>query len=348
MSSSANSLDYTPLNQPVSQADIATYDKYVKSLNQKSVAGFNSSLGIVILVGVGVYALVVVAVIAGQLVESIRTGNMAGLLSVGLAGLIVGVLMAYMALTMRRRQKYLAKLYKFALKNKLQLLADRQPNSSKYPGIIFDEGHSRLVVDALIFPEVGEIGNFRYITGNGKNQQTHRWTYVRIKLTRRLPNMVLDARANNFFGRLSNLPDSFNKGQTLELEGDFNKHFKLYAPKEYERDALYVFTPDVMAAVIDAGKNYDMEVVDDNLLLYSRSTIDLTSEKQLRTLLGAIDRIAAELKHQTKRYADERVDGREINIVAEKGRRLKRGISLSAVALIIIFIVYIVSIIASM
>jgi hypothetical protein len=154
--------------------------------------------------------------------------------------------------------------------------------------------------------------------------------------------MVLDSRKNNFLG--SNLPDTFSRGQTLSLEGDFNNYFTLYAPKEYERDALYVFTPDVMAAVVDAGQAYDMEVVDDNLMLYMPGLVALNSEIKLKMLLGIVEKIGSELRDQSHYYADERVGDRAMNIVAEPGRRLKSGVGIGAIVAFSIFILYFVSI----
>ena len=41
-------------------------------------------------------------------------------------------------------------------------------------------------------PRFVEFANYTYITGSGKNQSTHRWGYVAIKLDVPLPNIVLD------------------------------------------------------------------------------------------------------------------------------------------------------------
>ncbi len=52
-------------------------------------------------------------------------------------------------------------------------------------------------------------------------------------------------------------------GPELELEGDFGKHFELHVPAGYERDALYVLTPDVMQVLIDEAADRRVEIVDD-------------------------------------------------------------------------------------
>ena len=62
--------------------------------------------------------------------------------------------------------------------------------------------------------------------------------------------------------------------QVLSLEGDFDRYFTLYCPKEYERDALYVFTPDLMALLDRRGgavRRRDRRRLDVRLLHRSRS-----------------------------------------------------------------------------
>jgi hypothetical protein len=352
MSSLADSLDYTPLQQPVTAEDIAAYKQFEidYKLKQQSVSGARALDKKVLFIVLGIMALIFVplaimstAGVVHMIISVVHGDSSASVSTFFLTALIVGIVVALGAV-IRHHRRRLAKMYKFAAKNNIQLhVKKRTLLPAEYSGLIFDEGHSQSVNEGYVFADNTEIGNYRYVTGSGKNQQTHLWMYARIKLTRRLPNMVLDARANNLFGRISNLPDSFHKDQTLSLEGDFNKHFTLYAPKEYETDALYVFTPDVMVAVIDAGKAYDMEVIDDNLMLYAKGRIDLTKEQQLRPLLHIIDTIASELKDQSKRYVDERVGDRTMNIVAEPGRRLKSKLGWGAILTIILFVVYIVA-----
>ncbi|MGO2519117.1 MAG: hypothetical protein ACTH8F_03255, partial [Microbacterium sp.] len=115
------------------------------------------------------------------------------------------------------------------------------------------------------------------------------WGYVAVKLDVPLPNIVLDALGNNGFG--TNLPASFRKDQALSLEGDFNKYFTLYCPEGYEQDALYLFTPDIMARFIDNAAELDVEIVDDWLFLYTKrsaSTLDPATWAWLFNVVGAL------------------------------------------------------------
>lgn len=320
-------LNYSSLNQPVTKADITAYKQ---SLGPQK----KTPLIVYIIIGFTGFLYILFMIFSNS-----DSGTEALIQFFGISA-IAAIVVALIAWAIRVYNKKLAKLYRFATQNGItfkQSILD-----PGYAGLVFDEGHSRRVDETYIFPDGSEIGNYQYTTGSGKHRQVHFWSYARIKLTRRLPNMVLDAKQNNFFGKLTNLPDSFNKQQTLSLEGNFNDHFTLYAPQEYGRDALYVFTPDVMAAVIDAGRAYDMEVIDDNLMLYSSGKIKLDSEQELSRIITIMDKIGAELRDQSQHYADERVGDRTQNIIAAPGRRLKSGISVTTILVILGIAAYII------
>ncbi|ALJ22285.1 hypothetical protein [Microbacterium sp. No. 7] len=175
------------------------------------------------------------------------------------------------------------------------------------PGMIFGLGSDRKALDVVRGhqPRFVEFGNHRYTVSSGKNSTTYHWGYVAVKLSSPLPHIVLDARSNNsFFG--SNLPAVFHKDQVLSLEGDFDRYFTLYCPREYERDALYLFTPDIMARFIDNAAALDVEVVDDWMFLYAKrdfSTLDPVTWAWLFSVVGAfLDKFA-----QWERWRDERL-----------------------------------------
>jgi hypothetical protein len=126
----------------------------------------------------------------------------------------------------------------------------------------------------------------------------------------------------------------------LALEGNFNNYFTLYAPKAYERDALYVFTPDVMAAMVDYGQEYDIEIVDDELFIYSGNHFALDKQEFYKRILKIIDAIGSEVIAQTDYYTDERVGNRAANIIAPGGQRLKSGFNWLVVVLILIIVYF--------
>jgi hypothetical protein len=153
-------------------------------------------------------------------------------------------------------------------------------------------------------PRFVEFGNYQYTTSNGKQTQTHRWGYVAVKLDVPLPNIVLDALGNNTLG--NTLALAFSRDQRLSLEGDFDRYFSLYCPAGYEADALYLFTPDVMARFIDHAAQLDVEIVDDWLFLYTRREVSTLDPATWAWLFGAVGALLTKLD-QWARWRDDRL-----------------------------------------
>jgi len=324
-------IDYAPLTTPVTDAEFAAY----KALSAQTTRF--EKIALVVIVTIVLFASLFV--FPWPLVDVLQIKGFGVLMALMLWVGTIGAIMYGLSQLIKAADKKAARLFVFATRNNLTFVKDRLDPG--YSGMIFDEGHARKITRGYGFPGRAEIGNYVYTTGSGKNKQTHTWGYIKVKLPRRLPHMVLDSKSNNVFGRFSNLTDTFGKDQVLSLEGDFNDYFTLYAPKQYERDALYVFTPDVMAKLIDNGGGFDMEVVDDELFIYKGESFGLGSEAELTKLLSIIDSIGTELSEQTDHYADERVADRAQNIIAPQGMRLKRGINWLSVALFILAAFYI-------
>jgi len=220
--------------------------------------------------------------------------------------LVAGGLIATVVTRMiRRTGERWYRLDRFARANGMTWHAEAQ--NPPLPGMIFGIGGSRKATDIVRGdrPRFVEFGNHQYTTGSGRNQTTHKWGYVAVHLTTPLPHIVLDALGNNtLFG--SNLPASFDKDQRLSLEGDFDRYFGLYCSRGYERDALYLFTPDIMARFIDNAAALDVEIVDDWLFLYAKrdfSTLDPAMWAWLFSVVAALlDKFA-----QWERWRDERL-----------------------------------------
>lgn len=235
----------------------------------------------------------------------------------------------------------------------------------RLPGMIFGQGHSRVASDLVRgdLPRFVEFGNYRYTTGSGKSRTTHTWGYVAVKLDVPLPHIVLDAVGNNGLFGASNLPTQFDRDQRLSLEGDFDRFFSLYCPADYERDALYLFTPDIMARFIDNAAALDVEIVDDWLFLYARrdlSTLDPATWAWLFSVVAALlDKLA-----QWARWRDDRLEAlgpetadavasgipgaapgsapvlRPPPGVAPQGRRLKRRVPVALFVILGLFVVW--------
>lgn len=317
MPKSQKTYDFAPLTQPVSFRKAVHASDFLHSYTQKIVFAIGFSIVIFYIA------------ISGE-----PQWWFSALLIIGAIGAVV----VFMAHSARHRLRMRA----FAQANSLEYLETFGTGGNT--GMIFQQGHSKLIQGAFVSSETSwsEIGNFEYVTGSGRSSRTHRFGYIRIKLPRRLPHMVLDSKANNHLGNLfSNLPESFNKNQKLSLEGDFDKYFTLYAPATYKRDALYIFTPDVMQAVIDDSSEFDMEVVGDDLYLYSSGRLSLEKSDTLKRLFQMADTISGKIDHQADYYSDERVGNRAANTIGIGGRTLRTRISTTTFIIVVIVVVII-------
>jgi hypothetical protein len=324
---STATIDYSALQHPVSRADVVAYRRAARAAG-KPWAKFK--VGSIVAVCIGVVAGLLIAfatvstfVSVSRHWEGLRADEVIlFLMPLGVL-LVFAVIGARLVVRGRGKWRRWLRLSRFAEAN--ALLFSPQDPPAGYPGAVFTVGTSRTVTDHLTSTSgrFVDLGNYTYVTGSGKSSTTHRWGFVAVKLDRRLPNMVLDAKSNNRLFGTTNLPETFSKSQRLSVEGDFDRYFTLYCPKEYERDALYVFTPDLLALLIDQSQQFDVEIVDDWMFVYSSEPLRMADAATLDHLFRIVDTVGAKTVTQTERYSDDRVGNRAINMVAPGGRRLK-------------------------
>ncbi|HOA86523.1 MAG: hypothetical protein GX871_02340 [Microbacteriaceae bacterium] len=294
--------DSTPLTGPVDRARVRAWQR-----SQPRASSAVSASTVVVLVVVAVVFVWVFVGIGQIAVRAFTNGDAAIawpvtlLLMLGGGALVVLVPVWYR----RARSARAYRLDQFSRANHLRYVPGL--GAPALPGMIFTLGHSRQASDLVRGdqPRFVEFANYRYTTGSGKNQSTHTWGYVAIKLDVPLPHIVLDAKGNNsLFG--TNLPVSLDREQRLRLEGDFDRFFSLYCPEGYETDALYLFTPDIMARFVDHAAALDVEIVDDWLFLYARRDLVTLDPAAWAWLFGTVQALLDKLG-QWARWRDERL-----------------------------------------
>jgi hypothetical protein len=226
------------------------------------------------------------------------------------------------------------RLTRFALDNGLSY----RPTSPRpsYPGLLFGHGLIAEVYNHLTSVEgrYFDLGNYSVALGRQDGLTTQAGHgFIAINLDRRLPNIVLKTTKRN--GVISHLPVSVVDANTVQLEGNFNDAFTLHCPVGYERDALYVLTPDLMTLLIDETASFDVELVDDWMFVYSSEEFDLTDPELVSRLFRILDTVGDKAVTQTRGYRDERIGSYSANIVAPPGRRVLRGLRGSMIALIV-------------
>ncbi|MGW9630931.1 hypothetical protein ACWGST_09510 [Agromyces sp. NPDC055520] len=159
-----------------------------------------------------------------------------------------------------------------------------------------------------------EIGNLSY-RSSGRSGE---WHYIAIELPAPLPHLILDATSD---GRISSrLPIGFEHDQRMSLEGDFDRWFRVYAPQTYGREALYVLTPDVMAALIDEAAHFNVEIVDETLVFFTPKAADFSDAELWESLYAILTGVAPRIISKSRRYLDERVSGQEVPRLLAKAK----------------------------
>jgi hypothetical protein len=339
-------VDYQPLVRIVTKAETSEFKSRMRDRSEFASTAFvfQAVVAAVVLVPFGIGVTIFFVASWFSFAGEVADGNPVGIAAVlfplpflAVLGFAAWSVVRLMIAHGRRWSRWL-RLGEFASKNGL-IYSPSNANPS-YPGAIFGLGNARTAVDHLrsASERFLDYGNYRYTTGSGKSRTTHTWGFLALALDRALPHMVLDSRANNGLFGATNLPATFDRDQVLHLEGDFDKYFTLYSPQAYERDALYVFTPDLMALLIDEAAPFDVEVIDQWLFVYSKKPFDMTQPAVHQRLLRIVDTIGAKTLSQTDRYVDDRVGVFDANLVAPQGQRLSRAFPIGAVVVVGVFL----------
>jgi len=330
-------IDYSALTAPVTRAEVRAFRAQTNAAHRADPnirTGLASASKVITIIAIAVFASIFFSTIGGVVFSGAGGApnpSIAIVLLVMFGIVIIVVLRGIFGASARwenwMRQSRFAAANGFAFQNSAPA-----PN---FPGCVFQHGDSRMAYDSFATPSGRflDFGNYEYETGSGKNRTTHHWGFLALKLDRKLPNMVLDSKANNGLFGATNLPQVFSRDQVLSLEGDFDKYFTLYCPKEYEADALYVFTPDLMALLIDDASPYDVEIVDDWMFVYSAAPFATLNPAVYQRLFRIVQTVGARAVSQTENYRDDRVASPGANIVAPQGQRLRHGTSIGAIVI---------------
>lgn len=157
--------------------------------------------------------------------------------------------------------------------------------------VMFRQGHGRKINHLLTGTYNGRvmrIFNYQFTIGYDRDRRTYTYTVFGLTLKGQFPHLYLNKLRNGFGTKI---------GEVIPLPAEFEKEFRLSAPKEYEIEALQVFTPDLLAHLLDVQLDYDIELVNQELLIFVTGQLDTLQDLE-REFSGAgaiADRFAAVL-----------------------------------------------------
>jgi len=148
-----------------------------------------------------------------------------------------------------------------------------------------------------------EFGNHEIVTAGRREGAPRFGGYAMVRLAHEMPHIRVIAR-RGAMRRALTMMSRPEREQRLALEGDFDRHFALYCPAGSERDALYLFTPDILAVLIDRVRGLDVEVVGDRLLLTSFDDVVTRDPERWRDVIEATTALVAKVDRWERWRAD--------------------------------------------
>lgn len=144
----------------------------------------------------------------------------------------------------------------------------------KESGIMFRQGNSGIgdishIIEGSIDDRQFRIFSYQFSIGSGKHKKTYRYTVFAFKFNGTFPHIYLNSKIN-FYG--------VSTGEKIPLPSEFEEKFTLSAPREYETEALEIFTTDVLANLLDNGFSHDVEFVDQEVLIFVNTAISDAEE----------------------------------------------------------------------
>jgi hypothetical protein len=216
-----------------------------------------------------------------------------------------GIVMAWFFVRVSKRRGTPTRHYRlatFARQNGLSYEPGPVPGSHVTPwaerGILTLTRIMRPVLQRTI-----EFANYELRAGPTGSGTAQFGGYCAVRLGTRLPHIYLRAQGGPVSQlTMAALPE---RAQRLSLEGDFDDYFTLFCPEGYERDALYLFTPDVMARLMDRVRGFDVEIIDDWLFFVSSRDVVTLDPGRWQGLSDAVSALSDKIG-RWERWRDDR------------------------------------------
>jgi len=224
----------------------------------------------------------------------------------GFISMIVGpIALVVILLNARSRasQSLFAQLQAFAQRNGLyfyEYLNDQQSMSVASQTILLPHESSLFTGFASQFKNtVGSplfsLTQFSYTTEANRPP----WCVGTVRLSQKLPHVILDGRANNLQS-FQSLAENYRSNQIVNAEPAFTQAFSVYTPKGEAIDVLSFLAPDLMQLLLQYYTNYDIEIIDDTLMLYQYGQMDTTSALDMLMHMRALSSALEDNLHGTK------------------------------------------------
>jgi hypothetical protein len=315
-------VDLEPLRRNARLGDILAYERIVRMPLHRRF--------IVVLVAVLLFA---VAMLAGLWFlgrsDILAVAPILGVFVVGYT-VLAAVGFVWYAVGLGRRVKVAA----FAWQNGWAY-ADLLENTRR-PGAAFARvarGQERAVVACDDERMPFELGMHHSVARGQEGATIQRpFAFIELPLPSSVPHIVLANRRRSITPTLG-----LGRGAArMELEGEFATVFRLIVPEGYQQDALYIFTPDLMARVLDLGSGAEIELVSDRLYVYLPARTRFDRADTMAAAVVIAEEFHRRFAARTELYRDDNAGelaARAGVSVGLRGQRLGgSGVSVIAIA----------------
>ncbi|OUE27885.1 hypothetical protein [Clavibacter michiganensis] len=251
-------------------------------------------------------------------------GDALGMTVFGIPLLGTGVFFAWRLIRTRRRRSTIRSHYRLARFGRVNGLSYTPgPLSDGHMGEVAARG---MYLTRIMRPRTArpvEFGNHELASASKASGITQYGGYAMIGLRRELPHIQVISNRTRLRRAMTPTVD-VARSQRLELEGDFDRHAALYCPEGYERDALYLFTPDVMAVLVDRVRGFDVEIRGDRLLLRSPADMVTLRPDRWHDVIDATAALMAKVD-RWERWRDDRLlslEGEEASVLTASDEAL--------------------------
>lgn len=145
-----------------------------------------------------------------------------------------------------------------------------------------------------VFDETNE-----YLELDMFNHFTVQVSMLTVEIKQDIPEIVFDSLLNDTW--LNSLTQQFDQVQQLGLEGDFNNHYRVYAPVKHRIDALSIITPDLMAVLLESGSAFDVLLGKNKIIVRTVGHIAYEAET-VRAMIRTMDVVTKEVLYRMRTW----------------------------------------------
>ena len=102
-------------------------------------------------------------------------------------------------------------------------------------------------------------------------------------------------------------------------------------------DALYLFTPDLMVLFMDRASDFDVEIVDDWMYVYSPKPFRMAGRRTYERLFAVLDTVGARTLDRSARYTQHQPPSRY-----RIPSRLIRSIRIGPIVIVAVYVLLLV------